>query len=85
MATIRASCAECGVLTEQVVSCDVVFRDVEHWWEWGWGNGVRRLLEQVPPESVAGRDRGSDGAGSRRRQTRPACTGGRLSAWWPPG
>lgn len=42
-----------GGITEQVVQCDVVFRDVEQWWEWGWGNGIRRQLENVPPGARA--------------------------------
>lgn len=33
--------------TDRTVTPDVVFRDVEHWWAWAMGTGIRSQLERV--------------------------------------
>ncbi|WP_242423861.1 class I SAM-dependent methyltransferase, partial [Frankia sp. EI5c] len=32
---------------DESVATDLVFRDVEHWWQWAWGTAVRSMLEQI--------------------------------------
>lgn len=41
---------ELHVTTEEHVA---VFRDHDHWWDWQWSHGQRRLLEAVPDRAAA--------------------------------
>lgn len=51
---LRATLAETGYreITQLEERYDVVFPDVDRWWDWVWSQGQRAALEQLPADDV---------------------------------
>ena len=51
---LRATLVDAGfeVASDEQVELDFHFPDEQHWWDWGWGNGIRALYEVLPPDAL---------------------------------
>ena len=49
---LAATLADCGFrdITQVEEAHDVVFPDVDHWWDWVWSQGQRAALEKLPAD-----------------------------------